>query len=106
VPSTQNFIVFYVGRSIRAALAEDTDRDDGVDRGIILAFVNADPVRQFAFVQPQWANDGNVVGEGTRTDPIVGRRDRSSDYVIPQKRVRYFPKNGTQGTSPVSVSSI
>lgn len=62
--------------------------DDGVDRGIVLAMINANPGRQFEFVQSQWVNDGDFVSEGQRTDPIVGRRDRADDYVFPARPIR------------------
>jgi len=62
--------------------------EDGQDRGIVLAIINANPGRQFEFVQSQWINDGDFISQGSRTDPIVGRRDTSDDYVFPAKPVR------------------
>lgn len=62
--------------------------EDGVDRGIIIAFINASPARQFEFVQSQWVNDGDFVSQGSRSDPIVGRRDLADDYVYPDKPIR------------------
>ncbi len=57
--------------------------------------INAAPERQFEFVQSQWINDGNFIGEGSRGDPIVGRRDQSDDYVFPahpaRKHLRGLP---------------
>jgi hypothetical protein len=70
------------------ALAGGLLEEDGEDRGIVLAIVNADPARQFEFVQSQWVNDGDFVGEGSRSDPIVGRRDRADDYSYPARPVR------------------
>jgi hypothetical protein len=54
----------------------------------VLAIINANPGRQFEFVQSQWLNDGDFISQGSRTDPIVGRRDISSDYAYPAKPVR------------------
>ncbi|GLU55181.1 peroxidase [Dyadobacter frigoris] len=62
--------------------------EDGIDRGIMIAFINANPGRQFEFVQSQWVNDGDFVSQGSRTDPIVGRRDMADDYVFPDKPIR------------------
>lgn len=76
------------GSAYGPLLPEDAVEDDGRDRGVVIAFVNADPGRQFEFVQSQWVNDGDFVSEGSRTDPIVGRRDRADDYVYPAKPVR------------------
>ena len=62
--------------------------DDGLDRGIVLALINANPGRQFEFVQSQWVNDGDFVSQGLRSDPIIGRRDRADDFAYPAKPVR------------------
>jgi len=76
------------GSAYGPSLPEGQLDDDGADRGIVLAIINADPARQFEFVQSQWINDGNFVGEGTRGDPIAGRRDLADDYSYPARPVR------------------
>lgn len=76
------------GAAYGPLLPEDACEDDGKDRGIVLAMINADPGRQFEFVQSQWVNDGNFISQGARTDPIVGRRDLADDYLFPAKPVR------------------
>jgi len=76
------------GAAYGPMLAEDALEDDGLDRGIVLALINANPGRQFEFVQSQWVNDGDFVSQGRRTDPILGRRDRSDDFAYPDKPVR------------------
>ncbi|UAL10186.1 Dyp-type peroxidase [Caulobacter segnis] len=76
------------GSAYGPVLPHDATEDDGLDRGIVLAMINANPGRQFEFVQSQWVNDGDFVGQGSRGDPIVGRRDRADDYVFPDKPVR------------------
>lgn len=76
------------GFSYGPELAEGEAEDDGVERGIILAIVNADPGRQFEFVQAQWVNDGDFISQGERTDPITGRRDRSDDFQYAASPVR------------------
>ncbi|MBZ9791616.1 hypothetical protein K9B32_16040 [Rhizobium sp. 3T7] len=76
------------GFSYGPELPEDTFNDDGVDRGIMLAIINADPGRQFEFVQAQWINDGDFVSQGERTDPIAGRRNHADDFQFPAKPVR------------------
>ncbi len=70
------------------SLQEGVMTDDGADRGIMLAIINADPGRQFEFVQAQWVNDGDFISQGDRTDPIVGRRDAADDFLYPAKPVR------------------
>lgn len=76
------------GAAYGPQLAEHVTDDDGQDRGIVLGLINANPGRQFEFVQSQWVNDGDFVSQGQRTDPIVGRRDRSDDFAYPAKPVR------------------
>jgi Dyp-type peroxidase family len=69
-------------------LLPDGAEEDGIDRGIVIAFINANPGRQFEFVQSQWVNDGDFVSQGSRTDPIVGSRHLSDDYAFPARPVR------------------
>lgn len=76
------------GSAYGPMLADDATEDDGADRGIVLALINANPGRQFEFVQSQWVNDGDFVSQGSRSDPIVGRRDVANDYVFPARPVR------------------
>lgn len=76
------------GAAYGPLLAEDVTEDDGQDRGIVLGLINANPGRQFEFVQSQWVNDGDFQSQGRRTDPIVGRRDTSDDFAYPEKPVR------------------
>lgn len=76
------------GSAYGPVLPEGMCEEDGEDRGIVLALINADPARQFEFVQSQWVNDGDFVGEGSRSDPIVGQRDRADDYSYPARPVR------------------
>lgn len=76
------------GSAYGPLLPEDATQDDGVDRGIVIAIINADPGRQFEFVQSQWINDGDFISHGSRSDPIAGRRDLADDYTYPQRPVR------------------
>lgn len=76
------------GAAYGPMLPEGAMEDDGQDRGIVLALINANPGRQFEFVQSQWVNDGDFVSQGRRSDPIVGRRDHSDDFAYPEKPVR------------------
>jgi deferrochelatase/peroxidase EfeB len=62
--------------------------DDGVARGSVIAFVNANPARQFEFVQSQWINDGDFISAGTDKDPLVGNSAGDSQYAFPAKPVR------------------
>ncbi|PZR25411.1 MAG: peroxidase [Citrobacter freundii] len=76
------------GAAYGPLLPEGAMEDDGKNRGLVIAFINANPGRQFEFVQSQWVNDGDFISEGMRTDPVVGRRDFSDDYTYPAKPFR------------------
>jgi len=72
------------GSAYGPVLPEGQLEDDGVDRGLVLAVINAFPARQFEFVQSQWINNGDFIAQGDRTDPIIGRRDRADDFLVYQ----------------------
>lgn len=88
ITDTRHHRLLRRGSAYGPVLPEGAIEDDGKDRGIVLAIINADPERQFEFVQSQWINDGNFIGEGARGDPIVGRRDQADDYAFPARPVR------------------
>jgi Dyp-type peroxidase family len=63
--------------------------DDGVERGLMFAFVGAHIGRQFEFVQSQWINDGVFFGANDAKDPIAGANDgATSSFTIPRRPVR------------------
>ena len=63
--------------------------DDGVDRGLMFAFVGAHLGRQFEFVQSEWINASAFFGGGsTERDPITGAGDGSGTYGIPHRPLR------------------
>jgi hypothetical protein len=54
-------------------LADGALEDDGVDRGLINLFIQADIERQFEFVQREWMNGGEFIGlDPNDHDPITG----------------------------------
>ena len=62
--------------------------DDGVERGSVISFVNANPGRQFEFIQSQWVNDGDFISAGSDKDPIAGNHTDNHQYTFPAKRMR------------------
>ncbi|MGP4087086.1 Dyp-type peroxidase [Streptomyces sp. KR55] len=62
--------------------------DDGVDRGLMFAFIGAHLGRQFEFVQSEWINDGVFFGGNDAKDPVAGSADGSTGYTIPRRPVR------------------
>jgi len=52
------------GTAYGPLLPEGVLEDDGVDRGLVFAFVGANLGRQFEFVQSEWINDGVFFGAG------------------------------------------
>ncbi|WP_406314741.1 Dyp-type peroxidase [Streptosporangium sp. NBC_01639] len=69
-------------------LPDGVFEDDGVDRGLMFAFIGAHLGRQFEFVQSEWMNDGVFFGSGDAKDPVTGSHDGSGDYTIPRRPVR------------------
>jgi Dyp-type peroxidase family len=62
--------------------------DDGVDRGLMFAFVGAHLGRQFEFVQGEWMNKGSFFGGGEARDPLSGAADGSGTFDIPKRPLR------------------
>jgi len=69
-------------------LAAGALEDDGVDRGLMFAFVGAHLGRQFEFVQSEWINDGIFFGGGDAKDPLVGAIESGGSMTIPRRPVR------------------
>jgi Dyp-type peroxidase family len=76
------------GTAYGTLLPDGVLEDDGVDRGLMFAFVGAHVGRQFEFVQSQWINDGVFFGAGGAKDPVVGSNDETSSFTVPRKPVR------------------
>jgi deferrochelatase/peroxidase EfeB len=71
--------------------------NDGIERGLIGYFINADFANQFQFLMSQWLNMDNFVGGMiSGVDPIVGANSQSSsDFTLP-----------TSPTSSVKISGF
>jgi Dyp-type peroxidase family len=58
--------------------------DDGVDRGLINLFIQADIERQFEFVQHEWMKGGEFIGlDPNEQDPINGVGGEASQMSVP-----------------------
>jgi Dyp-type peroxidase family len=66
--------------------------DDGVDRGLMFAFVGANLRRQFEFVQTEWMNSSTFFGGTTERDPVTGAADGTGSYSIPRRPLRRLLK--------------
>jgi Dyp-type peroxidase family len=65
-------------------LADGVLDDDGVDRGLINMFINADIERQFEFVQHEWMKGGEFIGlDPNEQDPINGVGGEGSQMSVP-----------------------
>jgi Dyp-type peroxidase family len=61
--------------------------DDGVDRGLINLFIQADIERQFEFVQKEWMKGGEFIGlDPNEQDPINGTGGEGSLLSVPGAR--------------------
>ena len=76
------------GTAYGPLLPEGVLEDDGVDRGLMFAFVGANIGRQFEFVQSEWINDGVFFGAGEDKDPIIGSNGGPASFTVPRKPVR------------------
>ena len=72
------------GTSYGPPLPEGALVDDGVDRGLLFAFVGASLSRQFEFVQSEWMNDGAFFGGKQERDPISGAGDGEGTFDVPE----------------------
>ena len=75
------------GTAYGPPLADGVLEDDGVDRGLMFAFVGADLVRQFEFVQKEWINKSDFFGGTDERDPVVGN-NRDATFNIPKRPLR------------------
>ncbi|THK35775.1 Dyp-type peroxidase [Ensifer sp. MPMI2T] len=58
--------------------------DDGIDRGLINLFIQADIERQFEFVQNEWMKSGEFIGlDPNEQDPINGVGGEGSQLSVP-----------------------
>lgn len=71
------------GPSLPAGVLED----DGAERGLLFAFVGANLVRQFEFVQSQWINDGKFIGAPDERDPLIGVND-DGEFTVAKLPIR------------------
>ena len=77
------------GTAYGPALPDGVMEDDGVDRGLMFAFVGANLGRQFEFVQSEWMNDSAFFGDGQERDPVSGDGgDGEGTYNIPRRPLR------------------
>jgi Dyp-type peroxidase family len=81
------------GSAYGPMLPDGALEDDGVDRGIMFAFVGAHLGRQFEFVQSEWMNDSKFFGGGSERDPLSSAADGKETYSIPQRPIRRQLKN-------------
>jgi Dyp-type peroxidase family len=68
-------------------LPEGVLEDDGVERGLMFAFVGAQLGRQFEFVQSEWVNGGDFLGLGDAKDPVTGANAGDGTFSIPKRPI-------------------
>ena len=76
------------GTSYGSPLPNGVLDDDGVDRGLMFAFVGAHLGRQFEFVQSEWMNDASFFGGGRDKDPVAGAGAGGGTFNIPKRPIR------------------
>jgi Dyp-type peroxidase family len=75
------------GTNYGPPLPDGVLEDDGVDRGLLFAFVGARLARQFEFVQKQWIDDGRFIGAPDEKDPLVAG-SHSGQFTVPKQPIR------------------
>lgn len=81
------------GTAYGPPLPEGVLQDDGVDRGLMFAFVGANLGRQFEFVQTEWMNDSAFFGGGEEKDMTSSANDGNGSTTIPRRPIRRQLKN-------------
>jgi Dyp-type peroxidase family len=76
------------GTAYGPTLPEGALEDDGIDRGLMFAFVGANLGRQFEFVQREWMNDGAFFGAASEKDPVAGTGDGTGTFDVPRRPLR------------------
>jgi Dyp-type peroxidase family len=76
------------GTSYGPVLPEDVMEDDGIDRGLMFAFVGANLGRQFEFVQSEWMNSSSFFGGTSEKDPVAGAGNGNGTFDVPRRPVR------------------
>ncbi|MFI7067042.1 Dyp-type peroxidase [Kribbella sp. NPDC050124] len=81
------------GATYGPPMADGAVEDDGADRGLMFAAVNAHLDRQFEFVQKQWIGDGKFIGTPGERDPLVAGREAGGQFTIPSRPIRRGLRN-------------
>jgi Dyp-type peroxidase family len=81
------------GTSYGPPLPDGVLEDDGVDRGLMFAFVGAHLGRQFEFLQSEWMNNSEFFGGRTSKDPIAGANAGGTSFDIPRRPLPLRLKN-------------
>jgi len=76
------------GAAYGPLLADGALEDDGMDRGLMFAFVGAHLSRQFEFVQSEWMNDGSFFGAPGTTDVLGRSSEGAGGFDIPKRPLR------------------
>jgi len=76
------------GTSYGPPLPDGTLEDDGIDRGLMFAFVGAHLGRQFEFLQSEWMNNSEFFGGDSERDPVSGAGDGTGTFSVPKRPLR------------------
>lgn len=66
----------------------DTKAEDQVDRGLYFIFISAKAMDTLEFLQKEWINKANFIGQGSERDPIVGLQEDTLTFTLPKQPVR------------------
>lgn len=66
----------------------DGPEEDRVKRGLYFIFISAKAMDTLEFLQKEWINKANFIGQGDERDPIVGVQDESLTFTLPKEPLR------------------
>ena len=66
----------------------DSLAEDKVERGLYFIFISAKAMDTTEFLQKEWINKANFIGQGSERDPIVGLQDEDLTFTLPKEPVR------------------
>ena len=92
------------GTNYGPPLPPEVQEDDGIDRGLLFAFVGAHLDRQFEFIQKEWANDGKFIGAPVEKDPLVSSSGER-EFTIPKQPNPPAPKRDCLLSSSIEAAN-
>lgn len=66
----------------------DSEAEDQVNRGLYFIFISARAMDTLEFLQKEWINKADFIGQGSERDPMVGVQHEDLTFTLPKEPVR------------------